>query len=69
MHSLKNKTALICGATSGIGLAVARNFADNGAQVIITGRRDQGSSIAAGIGAQFIRCDACVETVVESCFL
>jgi NAD(P)-dependent dehydrogenase (short-subunit alcohol dehydrogenase family) len=67
MHSLKGKTALICGATSGIGLAVAKNFIANGAETIITGRRDEGAEIAAGIGAQFIRCDASVETDVESC--
>ncbi|MFB3076616.1 MAG: SDR family NAD(P)-dependent oxidoreductase, partial [Lysobacterales bacterium] len=68
MHSLKNKTALICGATSGIGLAVAQNFVSNGAVVVITGRRDEGTQIAAEIGAQFIRCDASIETEVEDCF-
>jgi NAD(P)-dependent dehydrogenase (short-subunit alcohol dehydrogenase family) len=36
---LKNKTALITGGTSGIGLATARRFVAEGAYVYITGRR------------------------------
>jgi 3-hydroxy acid dehydrogenase/malonic semialdehyde reductase len=35
------KTALITGATSGFGEATARQFANNGWRVIITGRRQQ----------------------------
>jgi NAD(P)-dependent dehydrogenase (short-subunit alcohol dehydrogenase family) len=38
-RKLDNKIALITGATSGIGLATAKRFATEGAQVIITGRR------------------------------
>jgi NAD(P)-dependent dehydrogenase (short-subunit alcohol dehydrogenase family) len=36
---LANKIALVTGATSGIGLATAQRFALEGAQVIVTGRR------------------------------
>jgi len=36
---LANKIALVTGATSGIGLATAKRFALEGAQVIVTGRR------------------------------
>ena len=37
---LKGKTALITGSTSGIGLAYARVFASEGAQVMINGFSD-----------------------------
>ena len=36
-----NKIVLITGATSGIGLACARKFADNGDKLILTGRNEQ----------------------------
>ena len=36
-----NKVILITGATSGIGLACARKFAENGDKLILTGRNEQ----------------------------
>lgn len=36
-----NKTVLITGATSGIGLGCARKFAQNGDRLILTGRNEQ----------------------------
>lgn len=38
--TMKNKTVIVTGSTSGIGLGIARGFADEGANVVINGFAD-----------------------------
>jgi NAD(P)-dependent dehydrogenase (short-subunit alcohol dehydrogenase family) len=58
--SSNDKTVLVTGGTSGIGEAIARAFARDGAHVIVTGRNEErGEHIVRelGGGARFIRAD------------
>ncbi|OBI18476.1 short-chain dehydrogenase [Mycobacterium sp. E2462] len=60
MGQLDGKTALVTGATSGIGLATARAIAAEGAHVFVTGRSQQGVDEAAdsiGDAATGVRSD------------
>jgi NAD(P)-dependent dehydrogenase (short-subunit alcohol dehydrogenase family) len=60
---LMNKVAVVTGGTTGIGLAVARRFAAQGAAVFITGRRqaELDTAIASiGHGAVGVRADMSV---------
>ena len=49
MNRLEGKVAVITGGNSGIGLATAKRFVDEGAHVVITGRREKDLSDAAAL--------------------
>jgi NAD(P)-dependent dehydrogenase (short-subunit alcohol dehydrogenase family) len=58
MKILTNKVAVVTGGNSGIGYATAKEFADKGAQVIITGRnKDAVAQAAQELGATGIVSD------------
>ena len=71
MFSLANKTALVTGAASGIGAAVAETFAAVGASVWIADRdRTGGQAVAMKIGGRFLNLDvssdaACVDAALN----
>jgi 3alpha(or 20beta)-hydroxysteroid dehydrogenase len=64
MFSLQGKTALVTGGAQGIGLAIARNYVEAGAEVIIADRQD-GEAIAREIGAKFVSLDVTDEGAVS----
>jgi NAD(P)-dependent dehydrogenase (short-subunit alcohol dehydrogenase family) len=70
-HGLKGKRALVTGATSGIGRAVAFKLADEGAEVIVHGRDERRGAEtveaieAAGGSAHFIAADLAAVTDTE----
>lgn len=67
---LQDRIALITGSTSGIGKAIAIRFAEQGARVVVTGRRETwGTQVvdeikAAGGIAEFFRADVAVDQQV-----
>lgn len=66
---LDGKIAIITGATSGMGLRTAELYAQEGAKVVLSGRRtDLGEAEAARIGkaAEFVRCDVTDEAEVRA---
>ena len=66
---LKDKVALVTGAASGIGLSIARAFADAGARVLVCDVVDSGREVAEELGGVFLKADlssmAEVRTLVE----
>jgi len=62
MFSLKNKTALVTGAASGIGAALAETFAQAGATVWVADRNEaDGRAQAERIGGKFLTLDVASE--------
>ena len=53
---LKDKVAVVTGSSSGIGEAIARSYAAEGAQVVVTylSKKDEAEKIAAEIGAPLV---------------
>jgi NAD(P)-dependent dehydrogenase (short-subunit alcohol dehydrogenase family) len=49
MKNLEGKIAVVTGGSSGIGLATAKRFVDEGAHVVITGRREKELKEAASL--------------------
>lgn len=63
MNRLQDKVAVVTGATSGIGEAVAVMYAKEGASVVLVGRNSEKGEATAvkiredGGDAVFVRCD------------
>lgn len=69
--ALQDKTALVTGGTSGIGLAVVRRFAAEGAHVFVTGRRQEALDAVRdelGDAVTTVRADAAREDGIAETF-
>jgi NAD(P)-dependent dehydrogenase (short-subunit alcohol dehydrogenase family) len=66
---LASRTAVITGGSSGIGLATARRFAEEGANVVIADIDDaRGEEVAAEIGGLFVHAEVTDKDQVDALF-
>ncbi|MFE2520886.1 SDR family NAD(P)-dependent oxidoreductase [Streptomyces mirabilis] len=66
MPPMNGKTALVTGASSGIGRGIAQRFADDGARVYLTGRRkDELEAAAEAIGPDAVAVPADVSRAAD----
>lgn len=66
---LQDKVAVVTGASSGIGLAIAKKYVDEGAKVVLSDVSEESGQQAAveiGSGAVFYRCDVSNSSQVDA---
>lgn len=65
---LANKIAIVTGASSGIGLAIAEKFLSEGAKVVLSDVNEAGQEVANKYGEQamFIKCDVSKSAEVDA---
>ena len=69
MNRLEGRVAVITGAGSGIGLATAKRFADEGAKVVaVDMNEDSGSKVAKDIGGIFVKANVTNAADVENMY-
>jgi NAD(P)-dependent dehydrogenase (short-subunit alcohol dehydrogenase family) len=69
MLSLEGKTAFITGGAAGIGAAIARDFIDAGARVVVADLNPDGETVAAEMGAAgFVQVDVTDDREVVRAF-
>lgn len=75
MFDLKGKNALVTGATGGIGFEIAKGLASQGANLVISGTREERLkeiqnkiSEEFGVNVDYLTCNLSDETEVESLF-
>lgn len=67
MKKLQNKVAIITGANSGIGLATAKLYLQEGAKVVLSGRRQEAlDEVAATLDGDFITVKADVSIAADN---